>query len=143
MGKLIQQKVRFPVGAQRLYRLYLDAKEHGGALGSKVVVRAKEGSAFSSWDGYISGKILRLVEGRQVVQTWRASDWASTDPDSILILSFNDVPGGGEIEMVHAGVPGNQAASLAKGWNDYYWAPWKAHFGAPAGASPGKKKKPR
>jgi activator of HSP90 ATPase len=121
----IQLKVKFPVKAKRLYELYLNSEEHSEAIGSRVKISGKIGASYSSWDQYISGKTLHLLPEKQIVQTWRASDWEKTDGDSILVLSFSDTASGSEIEMIHSGVPEKHAASIKKGWADYYWKPLK------------------
>ena len=66
-----------------------------------------------------------LTKGRQIIQSWRADDWDKNDPDSVIILNFED---DGSIEMVHAGVPDAQKAALADGWKQYYWKPLRAYL---------------
>ncbi len=126
--KTITQKIIFPIEAKVLYETYLSSKKHSEAIGSLVKVTPKVGAAFSSWDGYISGKIILLKKESQIVQTWRASDWTPQDPDSILSLYLKEIGNRCELLMIHSGVPISQANSLAKGWQDYYWKPWKLYF---------------
>ncbi len=65
---------------------------------------------------------------RLTVQSWRGSDWKAGEPDSVLILAFSKAGAGGQIALVHANVPDNHAASISKGWHQYYWKPWKAYL---------------
>jgi activator of HSP90 ATPase len=62
------------------------------------------------------------------VQSWRASNWRKRDLDSILVLVFSKVRGGSRVAMVHMNVPDAHAASINRGWNEYYWKPWKAYL---------------
>lgn len=64
---------------------------------------------------------------RPIVQSWRTSDWKKTDLDSILILRFSRAPRGARIALVHANVPDKWYAMIQKGWQKYYWKPWKAY----------------
>ncbi len=124
MVKTIIQVVTF-AGATpaELFDLYADSKKHAAATGAKAAITAKAGAKFSAWDGYISGKTLSVKPKSRIVQSWRASDWATSDADSTLTLTFRAVKGGAELKMVHAGVPDNRYASLKTGWNDFYWTP--------------------
>lgn len=115
MVKTILQTETFPGRPEALYDLYLDPKKHAAAIGGDVKVSRKIGAAFSAWDDYCKGKILHLEPGRIIVQTRRASDWKKTDPDSILILTFEKSGKSTELRMVHANVPDAHAASLDNG----------------------------
>ena len=53
MPKTIEQAITFRVPPERLYRLYLDAREHAAACGTFVP----------------------LGPARMIVQTWRSSNW--------------------------------------------------------------------
>ncbi len=128
MAKTIQQSVTFSASPEALYDIYMDSKKHGAAVGSKASVSRKVGGRFSVFGGGVSGKNLAVVPNRTVVQTWRGNTWKSTDPDSILILTFSRAPGGGRIDLVHANVPDHDQAGIKSGWHKYYWRPWKAYL---------------
>jgi hypothetical protein len=40
-----------------------------------------------------------------IVQSWRAKPWKKSDPDSILILFLHKADRGGQIELIHVGMP--------------------------------------
>jgi hypothetical protein len=63
-----------------------------------------------------------------IVQTWRSSEWKKSDPDSILVASFEKVEGGAKVDLVHVGVPEYDHAGVTQGWIKYYWEPWKAYL---------------
>ncbi|HVM32606.1 MAG TPA: SRPBCC domain-containing protein [bacterium] len=113
--KTIQQKVRFKAPPDQLYEMY---------MGSGRPAREGDGP-FSAHEGYVRGRNLQLVPGQLVVQSWRGADWAEGEPDSILFLTFEPVPGGGQVTLVHAGLSPEKAERHARGWRDYYWTPWK------------------
>jgi activator of HSP90 ATPase len=77
---------------------------------------------------HIRGKFLLLVPGRLIVQTWRGSNWTTSEGDSVLILGLHRARRGSRLEMVHANVPDAHARSITKGWRTYYWNPWRAYF---------------
>ena len=42
-------------------------------------------------------------------------------------LTFSRAPRGARIALVHANVPDKWHAMPQKGWQKYYWKPWKAY----------------
>ena len=59
----------------------------------------KAGRRFQAFGGTLRGRILALVPGRLIVQTWRGSDWSPRELDSILILTMSPARGGGRIDL--------------------------------------------
>ena len=108
--------------------MYMDSKKHSAATKAPARITKKVGAKFSAHDGYIKGINLSIVPGRMIVQTWRGSDWKQSDPDSILILSFERENSAAVLKMVHANVPDKHKDHLNQGWKDHYWVPWKQHL---------------
>ena len=128
MTKPIVQSVTFKASPEELFAIFTDSKKHSAATGAKASVSAKAGAKWTAFDGMILGKNLLVIPGRMIVQAWRASHWKDSDLDSILILNFSKAPGGGRIDLVHAGVPQHDHKGVTKGWPLYYWKPWKAYL---------------
>lgn len=125
MPKTITQSVYFEAPPAAVYALYADETLHAEVTGAGASIKARAGAAFAAWDDYISGTIIKAEKNRTIIQTWRASDWESEAPDSILVLLFMKEGEGTRLLLAHAGVPDGQAAELLKGWTDFYWKPWK------------------
>ncbi len=128
MTKPIVQSVTFKASPEELFAIFTDSKKHSAATGAKASVSAKAGAKWKAHDGMISGKNLVVVPGRMIVQAWRAAPWKDSDLDSILMMNFSAAPGGGRIDLVHAGVPDHDHQGVSKGWPQYYWKPWKAYL---------------
>jgi activator of HSP90 ATPase len=127
MPATIRQKITLRISPERLFSLFLDGKEHAAFTGAPARISKKAGASFRVMD-FATGRNLQLVPGKQIVQSWRADDWGSSDPDSLLILNFAKAPGGATLEMIHAGVPEREAKNLDEGWRDYYWKPLKSYL---------------
>ncbi|MGH8630586.1 MAG: SRPBCC domain-containing protein, partial [Burkholderiales bacterium] len=125
-SRMIAQSVVLPAPPARLYRMYLDQKQHAAIIDASARITPRAGGRFSVWGGDIHGVILQLVPRRLIVQTWRAKEWKKTDVDSTLVLSFHPDRKGGRIELVHVNVPKKHLAGVRQGWRDYYWTPWRA-----------------
>lgn len=128
MTKPIVQSVTFKVSPAELFRIYTDSKKHSAATGAKAQVSAQAGVQFTAFDGMLLGRNLIVVPNRLIVQAWRGSHWKKSDLDSILILTFSKVPGGGRIDLVHVGVPQHDHKGVSQGWPKYYWEPWKTYL---------------
>jgi activator of HSP90 ATPase len=131
MPKTVRQSVTLAASPERLYAMYLDPKAHAAFTGMPVKVSAKPGAAFSAFGGAIWGTTLATIPGRLIVQSWRSTNFAKKDPDSILILAFSPTEKGGRIDLVHVNVSDKDAEGVRKGWKTFYWAPWKKHLAKP------------
>jgi activator of HSP90 ATPase len=143
MGKTIQQDVAFPAKAARLFALYADSVLHSAATGMPAQAGKAPGARFSAFGGAITGKVLHIVRNRLWVQTWHSTHWRAEDPESVLILRFEDAPGGGRVMLVHANVPGHDARNVEKGWRRFYWEPWRAFLRESPGAGGSVRKRVR
>jgi activator of HSP90 ATPase len=113
----------------------MDSKQHSKVIDGPVKIKKKEGSAFSAYGDYITGKTLQLIQDKLIVQSWWASDWDISETISTFILLFNQKGNDVVVCMTHSNVPDTQYQSIKNGWNLYYWKPWKAYL-----ARKGKKK---
>ncbi len=135
MTEAIQQSVVFRASPAELFEIYMDSRKHSAATGAPAKISRKVGGPFTAFDGMLRGKNLAILPQRMIVQAWRAAHWKKADPDSILILWFRKTPGGGRMDLVHAGVPPYDHRGVCAGWPKYYWKPWKAYLAQRHGKS--------
>ena len=127
MPETIEQKVKFNIPPEELFEIYINPKKHSVACGHKTYVSRKVGSKFSI-PPYLSGKNLVIIPEKMIVQAWREHDWGKTDLDSILILNFSKVKGGGQIHLVQANLPDKVYKAINRGWRKHYWNPWRVYI---------------
>src|SRR5262245_19426767 len=61
-----------PASPQEIYDAWLDSEGHAQITGGQPArISASEGAEFMAWNGYISGRNLKLEPGRRIVQAWR------------------------------------------------------------------------
>jgi activator of HSP90 ATPase len=118
----------FNVSPARVYRAWLNSKEHAAFTGSKAVASAKRLATFSAWDGYIRGKNIELNPPRRIVQSWRASDFPPDAEDSRLEITFVEVKGKTLVTIRHTGIPTGMGRSYKQGWKEFYFTPMKQYF---------------
>lgn len=133
MTKTVILAASLPAEPERLYDMYLDPVEHAAWTGHAVTVDARAGAAFSAFGGILSGKIVHLEPKRVIVQSWRSGNWAPSDLDSTLILTFVKAPQGARVELHHVNVPESDFAGVTHGWERFYWTPWRAYLEKRAG----------
>ena len=128
MPRTIITAASLPAAPDRLFDMYLDEVSHAAFTGLAVTIEPRAGGAFRAFDGMLSGTILHVEPKTLLVQTWRSVNWALTDMDSVLILSFWPAADGARIEVVHVNVPDEDFAGVSQGWERYYWTPWRAYL---------------
>jgi uncharacterized protein YndB with AHSA1/START domain len=127
----IKQVVLIPNATPlEIFRALTTSKLHSEVTGSPAKVSARVGGKFSAWDEYITGKNLKMVRGKKLVQEWRTTEWPDdSTPSSILDITLRPTSKGTELKMVHSKIPSRELAkSYDEGWYTAYWNPMKEHF---------------
>ena len=120
-----------PAATETIYDAWLDSARHAAMTGSAAKAGARVGDAHSSWDGYITGETLEFVPGRRIVQSWRTTEFADSDPDSTVVVELEPTRTGTgtRLTLTHRGAPEGQTGYEIGGWRNFYFAPMKAYFG--------------
>ncbi len=69
-----------------------------------------------------------MIRPRLIIKAWRSINFLAEDPDSTLILSFTSNGNEGRIDLVHLDVPDQDYDGVDRGWDQYYWTPWRAYL---------------
>jgi len=69
-----------PASPQAIYEAWMSSEGHAAMTGAEATIDPRPGGAFEAGDGYITGKTVALDPGRRIVQTWRTSEFAGSDP---------------------------------------------------------------
>jgi activator of HSP90 ATPase len=125
MAKLIQQTVTFKAGPHEVYEALMDSAKHAAFSAGAAEISREVGGGFSAYDGYISGKNLKLISDREIVQSWRAVDWPEGKFSTVTFILL-PIPEGTRLNFTHADVPDGTEEEFTQGWIDNYWTPLKA-----------------
>ncbi|MGO9744039.1 MAG: SRPBCC domain-containing protein [Roseiarcus sp.] len=134
MGYDFELGCDLPALAEAVYRAWLSSDEHSEMTGAEAEASDVVGARYTAWDGYIEGRNLELVPFRRIVQSWRTSEFAESDPDSTVTLELTPIASGTRIKLSHNGVPDGQTSYEKHGWREYYFEPMKAYFARRAAA---------
>jgi len=128
---IIRHTVLIPLASpQEVYRAFVSSKEHTEFTGSEAKCSARVGGRFTAWRKYISGKNIKLVKDKMIVQESRTSEWPEGYEPSILKISLKKKGGGTQLSMSQSRVPASQVDRYDKGWYESYWEPLKRFFRA-------------
>jgi activator of HSP90 ATPase len=129
MKETISISERFPVDSEKLYKAWLDSKEHSAFIGGgKSVISKALNGKFTVWDGYITGKNLILEPYDRIVQAWRATDFPEKHPDSFLEVTFKPEKDGTKLTLKHSGIPEGMGKDYKKGWKEFYFDHMKEYY---------------
>jgi activator of HSP90 ATPase len=82
---------------------------------------------FLAWDGYISGTNKSLIPNKEIVQSWRTTEFLESDNDSELIIQISKTEEGSLLTLIHNNIPEGQS-DYEKGWIEHYFNPMKQYF---------------
>jgi uncharacterized protein YndB with AHSA1/START domain len=117
-----------PASAQEIYEAWLDSLLHSEMTGSEAIMSDEVGAEVAAWDGYITGRNLKLVPGERIVQSWRTSEFTDEHEDSIITVTLEEVADGTLLTLVHSKVPDGQTSYERGGWQLHYFEPMKEYF---------------
>lgn len=84
-----------------------------------------EGTEFSLFEGDISGRIIKLVENKQVVQEWYFGD---RPEESIVTIDLQPHRNGTRVSLLHIHVPDEDTEAMEEGWKVFFWGAIKEFF---------------
>jgi uncharacterized protein YndB with AHSA1/START domain len=116
-----------PAAPEKVYEAWLESKQHGLMTGARAKVNAKVGGKFEAWDGYITGKNLKLETNKRIVQEWRTSEFSEDEDDSLLEITFAKAKEGTKLTIKHCNLP-EHGMQYRRGWVESYFEPMKDYF---------------
>ncbi|MFZ5470390.1 MAG: SRPBCC domain-containing protein [Myxococcota bacterium] len=129
MSESIEVTRVLPASPERIFRAWLDPKEHGAMSGGKATADGQGG--FTASDGYITGRTLESEPYRRIVQAWRTTEFPDGSPDSRLEVLLEPAQGGTRLTLRHDNLPDGQGHRYREGWSEYYFDPMERYFGSP------------
>lgn len=122
------KEVTLEASPEQVYKAWLNGKQHGEMIGGEATGQAIVGAEHSAWDGYITGKNIELEPHRRILQTWRTTEFASTDEDSMLEVLLQDQGNTCQLTLKHWNIPLGQGKRYFKGWDEHYFEPMTSYF---------------
>lgn len=124
----ISQSVFIKAPPEKVYEAYINPRIHSTFTGAKATGAPRVGSSITAWDGYITGKNMKLQKGKLIIQKWRSSEFPKEYKSSTLKISLKRKGKGTQLTMVHSEIPKSRQKDLSSGWQKFYWKPLKKYF---------------
>ena len=130
-GPSLRVSVVLPTSPERLYRAFLDAKEHAAFTGAPASITARVGGKLSAFEGHVTAKLLELEPHERIAMAWRTRDFPEDAPDSIVEVLFHPATGGTRVTFAQEGLPAGTEERFKKGWRRFYLEPMRSYFQVP------------
>lgn len=128
MAEAFEISAQFPVAPVRVYSAWLHSEQHAAMIGAGADIHPEEDGRFSVWDGYITGRNLRLEPPRRIVQSWRTTEFPTESPNSRLELLLEAEGEGTKVILKHSEIPDGQGEAYRQGWIEHYFQPMARYF---------------
>lgn len=120
---------KIPATPEKLYEAWLSSEGHAAMTGVNAIVSDQINGAFVVYNGYITGRNVKLIPNEKIIQTWRTTEFNNEDPDSNLELTLIRDDQETLLILTHSNIPDNSTTDYATSWEEYYFAPMKVYFG--------------
>jgi len=124
----LRQSATFKATPHSVYEMLMDSKKHAAFTGDRADISRREGSRFSAYGGWISGRNIKLVKDREIVQEWRGRSWPSGHY-SVVRFSLRKNKTGTRLIFTQTGIPEDEYDEIRAGWKEDYWKKMKASLG--------------
>lgn len=117
----------FKTSAANIYKAWLNSEEHSKMTGGEAFCSDQIGGQFTTWDDYISGKNVELIENKKIVQDWRTTEFSEDEKDSRIEIILTETVEGTELCLIHSNLE-QDAVRYKNGWIEHYFKPMHKYF---------------
>jgi activator of HSP90 ATPase len=124
---VIHQEVDFKASPGRVYTALMSDREFRAFSGADAKIQGDRGGAFTLFDGRVVGCNVELTPSLQIVQAWRAQQWAP-GVYSIVRFDLTAHESGTRVVLEQVGFPLDNRAAQEAGWSRLYWRPLEKYL---------------
>jgi uncharacterized protein YndB with AHSA1/START domain len=95
--------------------------------GAVAIMSTIPGSAFSLWDGDITGTNLEFIRNQKIVQQW---DFDGQEDASIVTIKIHPHKSGSSVELRHVNIPDEAYDEMLQGWSEMYFGALEEFYSA-------------
>jgi len=125
---VVEVKEKFKVDVSEIYNTLILQERVSAFTRSPCEVDSRVGGSFSIMGGNITGKFLKLVENKKIVQEWKMKEW-DEGITSHVTIDLTPTDSGCSLSLKQTGVPDTDMSRTKEGWTRYYFGPIKQIFG--------------
>ncbi|KAJ1986985.1 Co-chaperone [Coemansia spiralis] len=124
----INQTVELMCSAEDIFATLTDPQLVSVWTRAPAEIQPKENTQFKLFGGHIEGKIIKLVPGKLIEQTWRVATWPAGHFSNAK-FEFDQLSSSTRVSLKQTGVPFNEEDATKANWDRYYWNSIKGSFG--------------
>jgi activator of HSP90 ATPase len=96
--------------------------------GGKAVLEKKEGGTFTMFDGWVTGKVLKISEN-ELAYTWYVPEWGADAAPSEVHYKLVKEKEGTKVMLEHKGLPSEEEMQEhLSGWTDHFFEPMEEYL---------------
>ncbi|MEO9533247.1 MAG: SRPBCC domain-containing protein [Crocinitomicaceae bacterium] len=125
----LELKTTINASASVIYKDWLTSKAHSEFTGGEAEITAEIGAEYTAWDEYITGTILELTPNQSIKMSWRTSEFAHNEEDSIVEIVLNNISDN-ETQLIlkQTNMPEGTQQKYTDGWNEFYFEPMSEYY---------------
>lgn len=117
----VKLKVKFTMPPAQVYDFLTDPAKMSALSGSSAQLTPVPNAPFSLFNGMITGKMISLTKGKEIVQTWRNQSWPAGVYSEVRLTLESTPKEDTHLTLVQTGVPKEEYTRTRAGWEEYYW----------------------
>ena len=126
--KNLKQGTMFKASPHEVYEMLMDSKKHALFSDASARISRKVGGKFTAYDGWITGKNLKLTKDKEIIQSWRSEDWPKGHYSTVKFTLKKD-GAGTKLIFLQTDIPAADYKDISSGWKEFYWERMKAMIG--------------
>jgi len=127
-NNLLKLEIEFQVSASELYKIWFNNEKQKLITGKIASISNREGSRYFIQDGFAFGEIIRLVNNKQILKSWRTLDFSDEMEDCDVEIDFEQTTKGCKIILNQFNIPKELIASCKEFWINNYFSPMQNYF---------------
>lgn len=123
-----------PAAPREIFSAWLDTNTHSAFTGETANIEPFVGGSHSAFNGYATGRFVRLEKDHLIAATWRSTEFPDDAADSHIEVTLEETVGGTTLTLLHTDIPDGLAEQCRDAWIKYYLVPLRQHFATRADA---------
>lgn len=123
-----------PAAPDEIFSAWLDTNTHSAFTGETANIEPFVGGSHSAFNGYATGRFVRLEKDHLIAATWRSTEFPDDAADSHIEVTLEETVGGTTLTLLHTDIPDGLAEQCRDAWIKYYLVPLRQHFATRADA---------
>ena len=124
----LQLHVQLSAEPTIVYDTWLHPVQHGVITEAFASIDGREEGQYQLWGGVVQGRFTYLERPKSIVQTWKTSEFSSSESPSQLTLGFKSHHFGTRLLITHEKIPKRMYEQFRYGWENFYFPRLEFYF---------------